>query len=77
MPVAPQSTGSAISLTGKPYFEVFGSESVAIDPLQGAHLSRSCGLGVDRGFIPRPCICPHLEHLDPVAEAAGENKSYL
>ena len=77
MPVAPQSTGSAISLTGNPGFKILLSESVAIDPLQGAHLSRSCGLGVDRGFLPGPCICPHLEQLDPVAGAAGENKSYL
>ena len=48
------------------------SEFVAIDPSQGAHLCGSSGLGSDRAFLPRHHHCPHLQHLDPVAGAAGE-----
>ena len=76
MPVAPQSTGSAISLTGNPGFKILLSESVAIDPLQGAHLSGPGALGPSRSCLLGPRHCPHVEHLDSVAGAAGENELY-
>ena len=76
MPVAPQSTGSAISLTGNRLTpRLFLSEPVHTDPSQGADQRGSGGVGVDRGLLPRPCLGPHLEHLDPVAGAAGENQA--
>ena len=48
------------------------SELVAIDSSQGAHFCGSVLLGSDRALLPCHHHSPHLEHLDPVAGAAGE-----
>ena len=78
MPAAPQSTGSAISFTGNPDFKMSCQNLLLhYHCSQGAHFSGPGGLGPSRSCLPGPCNCPHLEHLDPVAGAAGENKSYL
>ena len=69
MPVAPQSTGSAISLTGNPDSSV---RLVANILLQGAHHIGSGALGGLSACFLCHCLFPHLEHLDPVAGAAGE-----
>ena len=49
------------------------SEFLATDPAQGAQLCGSVVLGSDRALLPRLHHRPHLEHLDPVVGAAGEN----
>ena len=72
MPAAPQSMGSATSLTGNP--ENYCVRIFARDPTQGAQLCGSVVLGSDPALLPRLHHRPHLEHLDPVARAAGGNK---
>ena len=69
MPVAPQSTESATSLTGR-----FVVRNLMLHILpQGAHLGGPVVVDGGRAFLPGSRLCPHLEHLDPVAGAAGEN----
>ena len=67
MQVAPQSTGSATSLTGGTDFE----ERVDLSPRQGGLVSGEVFLGVGGFLSPRACLCSHLEHLEAVAEPAG------
>ena len=53
------------------------SEFVAIDRAQGAQLCGSVVLGSDCALLPRRHHRPHLEHLEPVAGAAGEKSNNL
>ena len=65
-----------MSLTGSLDFLVhFWSEFIAKYPSQGAHLSGPDGLGLDRASLPCSCFLSHLEYLDPMAGAAGEENS--